>query len=182
MEARIFGDREVVEVGVDALMQGWQRWGETGRRPGDELPAAEPHWQQPERELAFSLRTLPSAVFGRVFALSDWLTELGLDRRLIAYPNLGEIKLAVSGDAGRMLLLWERIAAAAVAGDLIYRVENQPPAPASELPLWSGQPGLLRLLSRLKGAFDPEGTLRPGAYSITELERAAEFFEAGGAA
>jgi hypothetical protein len=75
--------------------------------------------------------------------------------------------------------VWEHAARAAVAGEAVYRVENQPAGLDSPPPAWSGQPAMLRLLARVKRAFDPEGTLRPGACSAERLERAAEYFEGG---
>jgi glycolate oxidase FAD binding subunit len=180
MEALLLGDYEQVDDVMNALETGWGRWGEIARLAADESAIPQPIWQDAAKDLAFSLRARPTRVLALLPLVSDWPAAVGLVHRLIAYPNLGQIKLSVTGDPGPMVELWDRIARAARSGEFSYRVENEPPALSTDLPRWSAEPSLLRLVARLKQSLDPEGCLRPGSYSAEALERSARYFQGSG--
>ena len=184
LRAWFLGDDEPVREAVAAARRGWERWGMVAGGDADAADAADTDAGGADAAgpwLALRLLTAPSRVFAAQARAADLARVRTLAPAIVAYPNDGEVQLRVAGEAVPLAGLLGEIAAGARAGAWHYRIDGQAPGwTAPEVPGWSADAAALRLMARVKEAFDPRGVLRPGSYSAARLAAAAEFF-AGGA-
>jgi glycolate oxidase FAD binding subunit len=175
--ADIIGDREVVSTTVTALENAWGRWGRCEASPQTAAGSLPEGITLSQFGLLMRLNLPPDEVLSICGRFRD---RVGADEgevRIWAYPNLGEIRLGFAADAARTEEMVEEIADGARAGKWSYRVLSQASGTPFAPPAFSGTGPQFRLLARLKEAFDPQGLLRPGAFTRESLERAASFFE-----
>lgn len=172
LRACFLGDDEPVRAAAAAARTGWERWGTVGEE-GPEAAAAAPG------ALALRLLTAPSGVFAAQARAAELARSRGLAPSILSAANAGEVHVALEGEAAALGALLADVAARARVGEWHYRVDDQPPGWTAGVPPWSAEPAALRLLARLKAAFDPRGVLRPGSYSAARLASAATFFERG---
>jgi len=179
LRAWFLGDDEPVREATAAARRGWEPWGTVTGGDADAAGAEDADAAGPW--LALRLLTAPSRVFAAQARAADLARARSLAPAIVAYPNDGEVHLRVAGEAAPLAELLGEIAAGARAGAWHYRIDGQAPGwAAPEVPAWSADAAALRLMARVKEAFDPRGVLRPGSYSAARLAAAAEFF-AGGA-
>jgi glycolate oxidase FAD binding subunit len=172
LRASFLGDDEPVREAAAAVRRTWGRWGRIGEEddPGPASAAAA------GGALALRLLVAPSRVFAAQARVEGLANSRGLTAAVVTHPNDGELHVRLEGDAAALDALLADVAAGARAGQWHYRIDDQPSGWSASVPAWSADPAALRLLARLKAAFDPGGVLRPGSYSAARLEGAAAYF------